>query len=170
MPEPAATESRFEREYARDLRVLRALNVATFSWSLATVVVLLTLVIPMRRTSVWLILLSVYALATRLSVFVARAALRVPRFVEHVDDADPAVAGIARTVFDRHRDQILAPLLGPRFERKGAAATYDEIGNLARARNIAGRRRAGLVLVVIWVFVTIATIWIVIATGGGPPG
>jgi hypothetical protein len=169
---PAAhpAEAGFERERARDLHLLRLFNLGTFSWSLLTVIVLLALVIPMRRNSPWLIMLSPYAMATRLGVFVARAALGVPRFVERVDHGDARVAAAARAVFERHRDAILPSLLGPRSQRVGPAPTYDEIGTMARARDIAGRRRAGLVLLAVWAAVTVGTIWILVATGGGPTG
>jgi hypothetical protein len=119
------------------------------------------------------VLLSVYAIATRMGVLVARSALLVPSFVLHLDDADAAVSAAARAVFDRHRDAIMKALAGHHRARGSTPETpftYDEAVEAARNREIAMRRRLALYCLAGWAAVTIGIIVVLVATGAGPTG
>ena len=166
----AALEEEFERDLAKDRRLLRFFNYGTLGWSLLTVALLMTLVIPMGRTSPWLILLSVYAISTRLAVFVARRALLVPRFLVRLGDDDAAARMAARAVFDRHRPALTKALMTGHPGSSGSAPelSYEDAATGARDRDIAGRRRTAQITLAVWVLVTIATIAILIDTGAGP--
>jgi len=159
-------EATFERELARDRELLRFFNYGTLGWSVLTVAMLMTLVIPMGRTSPWLILISVYAISTRLGVLLARGALAVPRFLLRINDDDPETRAAARAVFERHRPGMTKALRAG--SRSAGELTYDEAARLAAERRIASRRRTGVVLVATWTAITVAILVLLIRTGGGP--
>ncbi len=164
-------EQSFEEQVERDRALLRLFDRATLAWSLLTVAILMTLVIPMRRTSPWLVLLSAYAISTRLGVLLARSALAVPQFATRLDDGDDETKRAARTVFDRHRPAFVKPLA---TGRTGASRTrelsYDDAAESARRRNIGARRRAGMIYLALWFAVTVIVAVILVSTGAGPTG
>jgi hypothetical protein len=165
-------EARIARSFARDRELLRFFNHATLGASILTVVILLTLAIPMGRTSIWLIGLSAYATATRLLVFVARYALRAPLFLLELDSNDPATAAAARSVFEDNRQEIALGLLTagndhPTAERIRTLAP-EEAAGIARERDLPGRRRTGVICVASWCIVSVAIWTVVVVTGGGP--
>ncbi|HXC52018.1 MAG TPA: hypothetical protein VN634_14110 [Candidatus Limnocylindrales bacterium] len=165
-------EERFEQQVERDRALLRIFNLGTLAWSLLTVVTLMTLVIPMRRTSPWLILMSAYAIATRLGVLLARSALSVPEFVARLDDEDESVRSAARTVFDRHRAQITRSLSvnRPGASRSSAGLSYEDAADAGRRRDIGTRRRWGMICLALWCVVTMIVVVILVSTGAGPTG
>ncbi len=165
-------EERFEQQVERDRSLLRLFNHGTLAWSLLTVATLMTLVIPMRRTSPWLILMSAYAIATRLGVLLARSALAVPQFVPRLDDDDENVRSAARTVFDRHRAEITRALAvnRPGASRSSAGLSYEDAADAGRRRDIGTRRRLGMICLAVWFVVTTIVVVILVSTGAGPTG
>ena len=164
-------EQDFEQQLEKDRALLRLFDRGTLAWSLLTVAILMTLVIPMRRTSPWLVLLSAYAISTRLGVLLARSALAVPRFAARLDDGDDETKRAARVVFDRHRPAIAKPLSAGRTGGlRTRELSYEDAAESARRRNIDARRRAGLICLAIWSVVTMIIVVILVSTGGGPTG
>lgn len=167
-------EERFERELATDQRLRQIFNWGTLSVSLFAVITLLVLIMPLQRTSPWLIAFSLYSIATRLSVLVARSALLYPRFLLDLDSGDAARAGAALSVFERHRATILPPVLASlrvAADRAAVAAfPWQEAARLARAHGIERRRRAGFACFAAWCIVS-AFVWTtLVVTRGGPTG
>lgn len=167
-------EARFERELATDATLRSVFNWGSFAVSILTVIVFLMLIMPLERTSPWLILLSLYGIATRMLATVSWKAFLVPRFVLLVDDPDPAQSAAARAVLDRHREAIVGPILKDLLRRWDgeavAAIGYDEIAALARAHGIEARRSLGRRCLVAWAVVSVLLWATVIATGAGPRG
>jgi hypothetical protein len=162
-------EQCFERELARDRALLAFFNYGTLAASLFTVSTLLVLIIPLHRTSPWLVLLSLYAIATRLCVLVAKRALGVPGFLARLDDPDPYVAAAARTVLERHRSVLAKPLA--RLGTDDSANTAIDFEHVARASRdfvTAGWRRTGMACLAIWCVVTVAVITMLVVTRAGP--
>jgi hypothetical protein len=163
-------EQRFELDLARDRTLLAFFNYGTLAISLFTVSTLLVLIIPMHRTSPWLILLSVYAIATRLGVLVARRALGVPRFLTRLDDGDPAVSSAALAVLEQHRSVLARPLarLATDDSDEAPDMSPEDIARAARKHEAAAWRRTGLVCAALWCVATVAIVATLIATRAGP--
>jgi hypothetical protein len=165
-------EADYERGFARDRSLLQTIDHATLGASVFILAVLLTLVIPLGRTSPFLIGLSLYAFATRMSVFVARYALGTPAFLLEVDSADTSRSTAARRVFEQHREIIALDLLSFANERPSATAiaalTPEAAASIARKRDPAARRRWGTRWLAAWVTVSIAIWAAIFVTGGGP--
>jgi len=175
MPSPGSTadaQAEFEREYSADRTRYTRINVGSWSVSLATLAVYLTLIMPMGRTSPFLILLSLYAIATRIGAYVAAKAFEVPRFLTHLDDADPAIRTAARTVFEQHRAAILDPILTNRLEFHDTAAiaavTPERAAQIAAEYGIEPRRRLWRLYFFVWCVVSVVLWTTLVVTGGGP--
>ena len=166
------TEQRFERELERDQQLRRVINIGAWVVSIFTVVTLIILLIPLGRTSPWLIALSVYSVATRFSTLVSWNAFLYPRFLPFLDDANPDVAAAAVAVLERHRSAIVRPILQELWRDFDAAAIAalnpTELALLARKYDVERHRRFGRRWLVAWCVLSIV-IWVaVIATAGGP--
>jgi hypothetical protein len=168
----AELEARFESAFERDRALLGFFDRATLVASLLTVAVLLTLVIPMGRMSIWLSGLTFYGAGTRLGVFIARYALTVPLFLLELDSTDSRSRAAARAVFERNREALGKALLTHGNHRPSEQEIRDldpdEAAALARSREIPTRRRTALVCAALWVIVSIVVWTAVFVTGGGP--
>jgi len=172
-PESTADlEAAFDREFAMESARLRRINVGTWAIALGTIATYLTLIMPMGRTSPFLILLSLYAIATRIGAYVAQKAFEVPRFLLHLDDADPNVRHAALAVLERHRTAILTPILTNRLESHDdkaiAAVTPARAAQIAAEYGVEPRRRLWQLYFFVWCVVS-AVLWTtLVVTGGGP--
>jgi hypothetical protein len=168
----AALEAELERELAIDHALRRRIDIGAWIVALFTIATYLTLIMPMGRTSPFLILLSLYAIATRIGAYVSLKAFEVPRFLVRLDDADPGVRTAARAVFDRHRAAILRPILMNRLESYDAAAIAavppERAAQIAREYGIEARRRLGRLYFAVWCVVSVAIWTTLVVTGGGP--
>jgi hypothetical protein len=172
MSDQRSIEDGFARGLDRDRRLLRICDVGTMIVSISTIVAYLILIMPLGRTSPWLVLLSLYSIATRASMVVADMVLLFPRFLLHLEDADPVVARAALSVLERRRGEVVRPILRawmrPCDDASVAGMAVAELASLARARGIDAKRRLGAAWLAAWVVLT-ALLWgTVIATGGGP--
>jgi len=168
----AGLEAGFERELTVDRALRTRIEIGSWIVALTTVAILITLIIPLHRTSPWLVAMSLYAIATRVGAFVAWKAFLVPRFLVHLDDPDSSVAAAARAVFERHRAEIVEPILVDRLESHDPAAIaalrYEHAAQIAREYDIEARRRLGRRYFVAWCLAS-AVIWTtLVVTRGGP--
>jgi hypothetical protein len=167
-------EARFERDLARDRRLLGFFNHATLAASLVIVAVLVILAIPMGRISPWLVGLTFYSAGTRLCVFVARYALGLPLFLVELDSHDLSVRSAARAVFERNRETLATALLTQGNERPTPeqlrALEPEQAAAIARSRDLPVRRRNGIVCAAVWTAVSLAIWTTLVAAGGGPTG
>lgn len=167
-----AIEAEFEKGIDTDAGIRLWCNVVTLALSIATPVILLVLIIPLGRTSPWLVLLSLYSIYTRGSMFIASAALLFPRFLLALDDEDPARREAARRVLERRRAEVVRPILKawmkPHDDNAVAAFPVDELARMARERDIPKWRRIAIGWFAAWVVLSILIWGTVVATGGGP--
>jgi hypothetical protein len=165
-------EATFERELERDRAWLRRFTIGSWVVSLSTVALYLILIMPLGRTSPWLVAMSLYAIATRLLAFLAWKAFLFPRFLLHLDDGDPATVTAARALLERHRSDVLQRILvdhlAPSDPASVAALPAEEVAKLARAYDVEWYRRLGRGCLLAWVLISAAVWTTLIVTGGGP--
>jgi hypothetical protein len=167
-------EQRFERELQRDHRLRRLFGIGSWIVAFSTIATLLILIIPLGRTSPWLIMLSLYSVATRILAALSWKAFLYPRFLLLLEDRDPNVASVAAAVLERHRPAVVRPILEDLLRPADAAAVAamdtTELASLARQYGVERRRRVGRRWLVAWCVLSLVVWGTVIATGGGPTG
>ena len=166
------TEQRFERELQRDQQIRRAVSIGAPAIAFSTFVTLYILMIPLGRTSPWLVGLTLYSVVTGASSLVSSKAFLYPRFLLVLDDPDPVVAGAAAAVLERHRAVVIRPILKDLWRDFDAAAIAavdpTELASLARKYDVERHRRFGRRWFVAWCVLSLVIWGTVIATGGGP--
>jgi hypothetical protein len=168
------TEQRFERELQRDQQWRRVFNIGALTIALSTIVTLFILIIPLGRSSPWLIALTLYSIATRGSSLVSWKAFLYPRFLLLLDEPDPDVAAAAAAVLERHRSAVVRPILKDLWRDFDAAAIAaldaTELASLAREYDVERHRRFGRRWLIAWCVISMGIWGTVIATGGGRTG
>jgi hypothetical protein len=168
------TEHRFERDLQRDQQLRRIFSIGAPAISLSTVATLYLLMIPLGRSSPWLVALTLYSIATAASSVVSWKTFLYPRFLPLLDDPDADVAAAAAAVLDRHRSAVVRPILKELWRDFDAAAIAavdpTALASLAREYDVERHRRFGRGWLVAWCVLSLVIWGTVIATGGGPTG
>lgn len=166
-----ALEARFEEELAADTRLRNFFNRGAWVMALSAVATFLLLIMPLHRNNPALILLSMYSPFTRILSMVSWKAFLYPRLALRLDDGDPVVAGAARAVLERHRDDVVERILCDEMlpSKPADVAAFDpaSLAELARKHDVEWWRRTGRIVLVAWSLLSFALWGTLVATGGG---